>query len=117
MPRRPRWLPRLRDLPGMRWLSRRTPKGLYARSLIIIIAPMVLLQAVVASVFMERHWATVTQRLSAAVVQDIAAVIDVIETFPQDPDFTEITRIARDSLDLNILVLPPEPLPLSLIHI
>jgi len=111
MPRRPRWLPRLRDLPGMRWLSRRTPKGLYARSLIIIIAPMVLLQAVVASVFMERHWATVTQRLSAAVVQDIAAVIDVIETFPQDPDFTEITRIARDSLDLNILVLPPEPLP------
>lgn len=95
----------------MRWLSRRTPKGLYARSLIIIIAPMVLLQAVVASVFMERHWATVTQRLSAAVVQDIAAVIEVIETFPGNGDFTEITRIARDTLDLNILVLPPEPLP------
>ena len=45
----------------------RMPKGLYARSLIIIIAPMVLLQSVVAFVFMERHWQTVTQRLSAAV--------------------------------------------------
>ena len=34
------------------------PKGLYARSLIIIIAPMVLLQSVIAYVFMERHWQT-----------------------------------------------------------
>ncbi len=32
------------------------PKGLYARALLIIIAPMVLLQSVVAFVFMERHW-------------------------------------------------------------
>ena len=34
------------------------PKGLYARSLLIIIAPMVILQSVVAFVFMERHWNT-----------------------------------------------------------
>ena len=43
------------------------PKGLYARSLIIIIAPMVLLQSVIAYTFMERHWQLVTRRLSAAV--------------------------------------------------
>ena len=53
------------------------PKGLYARALLIIIAPMVLLQSVVAFVFMERHWNSVTQRLSAGVVQDIAALIEV----------------------------------------
>ncbi|WP_182085553.1 ATP-binding protein [Aureimonas sp. ME7] len=94
-----------------RAISRRTPKGLYARSLIIIIAPMVLLQSVVAFVFMERHWQTVTQRLSAAVVQDIAAVIDMIETYPADPTFSDVTRIARDRLGLNVLVLPSEPLP------
>ncbi len=94
-----------------RFVSRRTPKGLYARSLIIIIAPMVLLQSVVAFVFMERHWQTVTQRLSASVVQDIAAVIDMIETFPDTPDYAQVTRIARERLALNVLVLPPEPLP------
>ncbi|MFD2236271.1 ATP-binding protein [Aureimonas populi] len=94
-----------------RWMGKFAPTGLYARSLIIIIAPMVLLQTVVSVVFMERHWATVTQRLSTAVVRDISAIIDAIETFPQDPDFSQITRIARDKLDLNILVLPPEPLP------
>ena len=45
------------------------PKGLYARSLIIIIAPMVLLQSVIAYTFMERHWQLVTRRLSAAVTR------------------------------------------------
>ena len=34
-----------------------------------------MLQRVVAFVFMERHWQLVTQRLSEAVVQDIAAVV------------------------------------------
>ena len=60
------------------------PTGLYARALLIIIAPMVILQSVVAFVFMERHWNTVTRRLSAAVTQDIAALIDIYKRYPQD---------------------------------
>ncbi|MDU6672154.1 MAG: two-component sensor histidine kinase, partial [Bradyrhizobium sp.] len=35
------------------------PTGLYARALLIMIVPMVILQTVVAGVFMERHWNTV----------------------------------------------------------
>ncbi|MGB8816434.1 MAG: ATP-binding protein [Rhizobiaceae bacterium] len=87
------------------------PKRLYARSLIIIITPMVLLQSVVAFVFMERHWQTVTQRLSTAVSRDIAAIISVAETYPQDQKFDNLTRIAGENLDLNIAFLPLEPLP------
>ncbi len=87
------------------------PTGLYARSLIIVIAPVVLLQALVAFVFMERHWLEVVTRLSGAMVADIAAISDVIETYPQDADFTQITRIAKDRLDLNIALLPPDQLP------
>ena len=94
-----------------RWLSRRMPKRLYARSLIIVIAPIVLLQSVVAFVFMERHWQTVTQRLSTAVVRDIAGIIDVIDTYPQDPNYDNIIRIAQQRLQLNIAILPPDPLP------
>jgi two-component system osmolarity sensor histidine kinase EnvZ len=87
------------------------PKGLYARSLIIIIAPVVLLQALVAFVFMERHFETVTARLSAAVVADIAAIVDILKTYPQDARFAQITRIAKDRLGLNISLLPPNQLP------
>ncbi|WP_018236629.1 ATP-binding protein [Ensifer sp. BR816] len=94
-----------------RWLRRRLPMGLYARSLLIVVIPMVLLQSVVAFVFMERHWQLVTQRLSAAVTNDIAAIVDLITTFPQDGDIDQIVRIARDELDLNIAVEPGGDLP------
>ena len=94
-----------------RWLRHQMPTGLYARSLLIIILPMVLLQAVVAFVFMERHWQLVTQRLSMAVTRDIAAIIDLIETYPQDDNYTEITRIARERLELIISIEPGKDLP------
>lgn len=93
------------------WLALRMPKRLYARSLIIIIAPMVLLQSVIAFVFMERHWQMVTERLSTAVVRDISAIIDILETYPQEPDYANIIRIAQQRLDLNVSVLPSAPLP------
>src|SRR5215475_11542238 len=82
------------------------PKGLYARALLIIIAPMVILQSVVAFVFMERHWNVVTRRLSAAVVQDIAALIDTRKGLPQDRNDTELRRIAQDRLGLVVDFLP-----------
>ncbi len=93
------------------WVSRHMPKRLYARSLLIIIVPMVVLQSVVAFVFMERHWQTVTQRLSTAVVRDISAIIGIIETYPQDRDFESVTKIAEEKMALNISILPAEPLP------
>lgn len=99
----------LRALGG--WISRRMPKRLYARSLIIIIVPMVLLQSVVAFVFMERHWQTVTQRLSIAVTRDIAAIISMAEAVPLNGDLDPVVKIATDNLDLNISFLPSEPLP------
>ena len=108
-------------IPGwrwfVRWLRRRLPTGLYARSLLIIIIPMVLLQSVVAFVFMERHWQLVTERLSMAVTRDIAAIIDLIDTFPDDGANAEIIRIARDRMNLNIAIEkgnelpPPQPKP------
>jgi two-component system osmolarity sensor histidine kinase EnvZ len=87
------------------------PKGLYARSLIIIIAPVVLLQALIAFVFMQEHFRTVTARLSAAVVADIAAIIDIKKTYPQDADLTELTRIARQRLGLTVSLMPGQKLP------
>ncbi len=94
-----------------RVISRYMPKQLYARSLIIVIAPMLLLQSVIAFVFMERHWQTVTQRLSQAVTRDISAIIDMIETYPDDDGYAQVIRIAQERLALKIDLLPPDPLP------
>lgn len=94
-----------------RIVSRYMPKQLYARSLIIVIAPMLLLQSVIAFVFMERHWQTVTQRLSQAVTRDISAIIDMIETYPGNDGYAQVIRIAQERLALKIDLLPPDPLP------
>jgi two-component system osmolarity sensor histidine kinase EnvZ len=94
-----------------RWVKSLLPKGLYARALIIIIAPMVILQSVVAFVFMERHWNTVTRRLSAAVTQDIAALIDLRKMLPPDHDNAALRRIAQDRLGLAVDFLPVNEMP------
>lgn len=91
------------------------PKGLYARSLLIVILPMVILQSAVALVFMERHWQMVTFRLSNAVTQDIAALIDIYRDFHTlDPDNAKLEEIARRRLALDAEILPPGPLPPAL---
>ncbi len=94
-----------------RVLKRVMPKGLYARALLIIIVPMLILQSVIALVFMERHWNTVTRRLSAGVVQDIAALMDVYSTYPQGKDRAQIRRIAQQRLDLVVDFLPVTDMP------
>ena len=100
-----------------RWFGRFLPKGLYARALIIIIAPVILLQSVVAYVFMERHYQLVTRRLSSAVTADIAALIDIYESYPQDKDASTLSRIASERLQLDVDILrntdlpPPGPKP------
>jgi len=96
---------------ALRWLRRQLPTGLYARALLIIIIPMVILQTVLAFVFMERHWQMVTQRLSSGVTRDISAVIDLIQTYPDEANTQEIIRIARQKLNLNISLEPGGQLP------
>jgi two-component system, OmpR family, osmolarity sensor histidine kinase EnvZ len=87
----------------------RMPKGLYARSLIIIIAPMVLLQSVLTFVFLERHWQTVTQRLSTATVQNIAMLIDLYQADPRKA--ISLMQLAEQDLGLRVRFVPGEELP------
>ena len=94
-----------------RRLKALTPSGLYARSLLIIILPMVILQSVVAFMFLERHWDLVTKYLAAAVTQEIATLIDVYKTYPQGADRVQLRRIAQDRLGLVVDFLPGTQLP------
>jgi len=107
-PRR-RWQRPRPFAPFFAALGNRMPKGLYVRALIIIIAPMVLLQSVVTFVFLERHWQLVTHRLSTVTVQNIAMLIDLYEQNPKNAD--NITRLAQDDLGLRIRFAKGDELP------
>lgn len=93
------------------WLHDRMPRGLYARALLIVILPIVLLQSAVAYVFMERHWEVVTYRLSAGVAREVAAIVEIYNGFPDDRGHDELRRIAAAALSVELTVLPHAPLP------
>jgi len=93
------------------WLKMLLPKGLYARALLIIIVPMVVLQSVVAFMFVERQWSVVNYYLSSAVTREIATLIDVYKTYPQGADRAQLRRIAQERLGLVVDFLPETQLP------
>lgn len=98
-------------------LKRAMPRGLYGRSLIIIVAPMVLLQVVVTYVFLERHWQMVTERLSSAVVSDIALLVEASTTFHEDEaGAPQLTALAWEQLEISVSFRPGEKLPTEMLN-
>jgi two-component system osmolarity sensor histidine kinase EnvZ len=94
-----------------RWLRSVMPTGLYARALLIIIMPMIVLQSAVAFLFIERQSSVVNFYLSSAVTQEIAALIDVYKSYPQAPNRAQLRRIAQERLGLVVDFLPGTDLP------
>ena len=94
-----------------RWFRRRLPTGLYARSLLIIVLPMVMLQIAVSIVFMERHWHMVTQRLTNGTTRDIAAIIYLITRHPEPDAVEETLKLAKDRLGLVATIYSGSELP------
>ncbi len=100
--------PRKTRKRGLRTLL---PTGIYTRSLLIVVVPMLLLQTIVAVVFMERHWQRTTARLSEAVARDVSAIVALREG-AQDEQTRELIReAATENLQLRMEILPPGPLP------
>jgi two-component system osmolarity sensor histidine kinase EnvZ len=98
-----------------RWMARRLadlmPKGLYARSLLIVVLPMLILQSVAAYVFMERHWQSVTRRLSESVARSIASGIELIEQAPDREVERRIIDTIRRNQSITFAILNDDMLP------
>ena len=94
-----------------RWLRSVMPHGLYARALLIVIMPLVVLQSIVAFLFVERQSSVVNFYLSSAVTREIATLIEVYKTFPPGTNRAQLRRIAQDRLGLVVDFLPVTDLP------
>ncbi len=90
-------------------LKRFLPRGLFGRSLIIIVAPIVLLQAIIAYVFFERDLDTTTRRLARDVAADMAMLV-ALEDNHQGADRERLRALAARQLDYRIRFLPHQNL-------
>ena len=81
-------------------LKRLLPRGLLARSLLIIVMPLVLLQVVSGVVFYDRHWSNVSRNRATALAGDISMVLELINKNPAASNQTELFELARRTLDL-----------------
>src|ERR1700728_505441 len=110
---------KLRQLAQIRILWRRAarglaemlPKGLYKRSLLIVIVPMVLLQSAVTLVFMQHHWDLVTRRLSEAVARDVGALTDLYQRLPPGQDDASLVNLASERFRRYLPLPLGGPLP------
>jgi two-component system osmolarity sensor histidine kinase EnvZ len=95
---------RLRDLfeSLARWADRHSPQTLFARALIIIVVPMLLLQALSAWWFYSQRGDNVTNRLAFLLVRDLRALIALHADYPDDAHRAWIVQHA--ALDMLIYI-------------
>jgi two-component system osmolarity sensor histidine kinase EnvZ len=89
------------------------PKGLYWRTLLIIVAPAALLQLIVTLVFLDDHWQATSKRMSQGVAADVALVIQLYERNPTPENLRDLQRLARRPLRLDIELQPHAPLEIQ----
>ena len=88
--------------PLDRSLRRLVPRGLLGRSLLIILVPLVILQAIALQVFYGSHLDVISRRLAAGVAGDIAMVVGLLEREAEEQDRAWIFREAAWRLDLSL---------------
>ncbi len=102
-----------------RFLERHLPTGLYTRSLIIVIAPIVLLQTIMAGIILERHWDNVTKVLGRSLAREIGLVTDLYDrSNKSEAAIKEIESVANQRLKLGLDITRggalPEPIDRTL---
>jgi two-component system osmolarity sensor histidine kinase EnvZ len=76
-------------------IKRFLPRGLFWRSLIIIVAPILLLLGILSYVFFERNLETSTRALATDVAADVAFLVALEDTTPSSCAIASCSGRAR----------------------
>jgi two-component system, OmpR family, osmolarity sensor histidine kinase EnvZ len=87
------------------------PRGLFGRSLMIIVMPVVVLQAVVTYMLFDRQWETVTTRISRGVAAQIALFVQSYETLGSDRFIEDAPKLGETSFGLRPVLKRGERIP------
>src|SRR3569832_622442 len=86
------------------------PRGLFGRSLLIIVTPMLILQAVVTAVFFDRHYRIVTATMTRGVANDVGYMVMLENKLPPGPERDRERETASKLFDYRAEFMPGERL-------
>jgi len=93
-------------------IKRFLPRTLFGRSLLILLAPVVLAQIVATYVFFERHWDNLSSRLAYGVAGDISMVLATLESLDDAPARRDqAIRFIERHTDLRVVLGGSTALP------
>ncbi|TAL40129.1 MAG: HAMP domain-containing protein [Alphaproteobacteria bacterium] len=84
------------------------PRTLFARSLMIVSLPILLLQVIVAYIFFDRHWDAMSDKLVFALAGEINMISDRLAAAEGSQQMLDIVTRAKSSLDIMVRVTNAE---------
>ena len=96
----------LSALAPARLVKQALPRSLLGRSLLIILLPLILVQAVALQIFYGTHLELVSRRFAAAVAGEIGFTLDLLRRAPDPADQQWILEEARRQFELAIRIRP-----------
>ncbi len=87
------------------------PNTLLGRSLMILVTPVVLIQAFTIFIFFDRHWSKITTRLAFAASGEISMIVQEVKDEPLY--ISHLQTRAKKYLDVDVAYTPSESIPLG----
>lgn len=92
-------------------LRQLAPKSIFGRSVLIIILPIIIMQTIVAYIFFNAHWATVTANLTQSVAASVAVATELYDRDPSEESAEDLDALLRPDMQLSVRLKPGETLP------
>ena len=85
------------------------PRGLFVRSLLILITPIILVILITSVVFVDNHWNRMSDRLAESIGGEITWLSDMVEASRWE--YRDVQAYATNHLELDITYMDGETLP------
>ncbi len=95
-----------------RFLERHLPRGLYRRALIILVAPIIILQLLTSGIFLDRYWDQMTKVMGRSLSSEIGVIVDLYDKSDKSTaSIGNLQKMAAERLNLDMSVIRDKPLP------
>ena len=95
------------------FLKKILPKGLFYRALIIVVAPVILLQITISVVFFDSIWIKANKGMTRSLVREIETLFDVYKSSDNKNNIKQLTDLYKKNFDFVINIKKSEGLPIT----